>query len=150
MQNSELFPMLGAVSMVALMVWAIIEWRRSKHKFDLHNKLLDKFSSSQELNGFLSSRGGNKFLDFLTIGSLRPKEKLLGSISKGIIFLFLGIAIFFVGPFMSHQAEESNGLQAFGILTMVLGAGFLVSTFISYKLSKKWGIIDTERTEQSE
>lgn len=147
MQSSELFPMVGSVGIVLLIVWAILEWRRSKHKFDLHNKLLDKFSSAQELNGFLSSQGGSKFLDFLTIGSLRPKEKILSSISKGVIFLFLGIAIFFIGPFMSQRVEESNGVQAFGILSMVLGAGFLVSTFISYKLSKKWGIIDTERTE---
>lgn len=147
MQTSELFSMLGAVGMVALIVWAIIEWRRSKHKFDLHNKLLDKFSSAPELNGFLSSQGGSKFLDFLTIGSLRPKEKLLSSITKGTIFLFLGIALFVIGPFMSQNAGESNGIQAFGILSMALGAGFLVSTFISYKLSKKWGIIDTERTE---
>ncbi len=147
MQSSELFPMLGAVGMVALIVWTIVEWRRSKHKFDLHNKLLDKFSSAPELNGFLSSQGGSKFLDFLTIGSLRPKEKLISAISKGIIFLFLGIAIVIMGPFLSPHGEESNGIQAFGILSMVLGAGFLVSTFISYKLSKKWGIIDTERTE---
>lgn len=147
MQSSELFPMVGSVGIVSLIVWTILEWRRSKHKFDLHNKLLDKFSSAQELNGFLSSQGGSKFLDFLTIGGLRPKEKLLSSISKGVIFLFLGIALVIIGPFMGSPGEESNGIQAFGILAMVLGAGFLVSTFISYKLSKKWGIIDTERTE---
>lgn len=147
MQNSDLFGMLGAVGMVALIVWTIVEWRRSKHKFALHNKLLDKFSSAQELNGFLSSQGGNKFLDFLTVGGIGPKEKLLSSISKGIIFLFLGIALVLIGPFMSQHGEQNNGIQALGILSMVLGAGFLVSTFISYKLSKKWGIIDTERTE---
>ena len=39
-------------------------------------------------------------------------------------------------------AEEMKYFSAFGIVIIALGIGFLISTKISYKLSKKWCIID--------
>ncbi|HLP46993.1 MAG TPA: hypothetical protein VK469_13650 [Candidatus Kapabacteria bacterium] len=144
MNNPDLIPMVGSVFIVGMIIWGILEWRRSKHKYELQNKLLEKFSAVPELNDFLKSQGGNKFLDFLTVGGIGPKEKLLASISKGVIFSILGLAFLFIGPFLGGEAAEIKGVQALGVVSMAIGIGFLVSTFISYKLSKKWGIIGTE------
>lgn len=68
-----------------------------------------------------------------------PKEKLLSSFSKGVILVSLGIALILVGQIFM---EEMKYFIAFGIVSIALGAGFLISTFISYTLSRKWGIID--------
>jgi len=137
----------------AWVVWAILEWRKTRHKSQLQNKIVDKFSSVQEFNDFLQSKEGNKFLNFIKFNGLAPKEKLnfikfnglapkeklLSSLSKGVILITLGIALILVGQIFT---EEMKYFIAFGIVFIALGAGFLISTFISYTLSKKWGIID--------
>lgn len=144
MINSDLIPMMGAIVIIGTLVWGILEWRKSRHRYELQKTLLEKFSAVPELNDFLKSQGGNKFLDFLTVSGIGPKEKLLASISKGVIFSLLGLAFLFIGPFLGGEAAEIKGVQALGVVSMAIGIGFLVSTFISYKLSKKWGIIGTE------
>jgi hypothetical protein len=123
----------------AWVVWAILDWRKTRHKSQLQNKIVDKFQSVQEFNDFLQSQEGSKFLSFMKFNGLAPKEKLLSSLSKGVILVTLGIALILVGQIFT---EEMKYFIAFGIVFIALGAGFLISTFISYTLSKKWGIID--------
>ncbi|MCP5105425.1 MAG: hypothetical protein GY950_18695 [bacterium] len=142
MDEHPWIPMLATVIITGMIVWVILEWRRLRHKAGLQNKLIDKFSTGTELNDFLQSSGGGKFINFLTLGGSGPKEKLLSSITKGIILTFLGIALLFIGPFLQETIKEVRGFQAFGIAAVAIGIAFLVSTFISYKLSKKWGIIE--------
>ena len=123
----------------AWVVWAILDWRKTRHKSQLQNKIIDKFSSVQEFNDFLQSKEGNKFLSFMKFSGLAPKEKLLSSLTKGVILITLGIALILVGQIFT---EEMKYFIAFGIVSIALGVGFLISMFISYTLSKKWGIID--------
>ncbi len=123
----------------AWVVWAILEWRKTRHKSQLQNKIVDKFQSVQEFSDFLQSKEGNKFLNFVKFSGLAPKEKLLSSLTKGVILVTLGIALILVGQIF---IEEMKYFIAFGIVSIALGVGFLISTFISYTLSKKWGIID--------
>lgn len=145
MSNPDLIPMLGGVTITGTLVWGILEWRKLKHNYELQSKLLDKFNVVPELNDFLKSQGGNKSLNFLTAKGIGPKEKLLASIAKGIIFSIVGLAIMFIGPFLGGgDINDIRGVQSLGIVSIAIGVGFLVSTFISYKLSKKWGIIDPD------
>ena len=123
----------------AWVVWAILDWRKTRHKSQLQNKIVDKFQSVQEFNDFLQSKEGSKFLNFIKFNGLAPKEKLLSSLSKGVILITLGIALILVGQIFPGEMKY---FIAFGIVFIALGAGFLISTFISYTLSKKWGIID--------
>lgn len=123
----------------AWVVWVILEWRKMRHKSMLQKNIVDKFSSAQELNDFLQSQEGNKFLNFLKFNGLAPREKILSSLSKGVILSFFGIALVVIGQIFT---EEMKYFNAFGIVIISLGVGFLISTFISYKLSKKWGIIN--------
>jgi hypothetical protein len=123
----------------AWVVWAILEWRKMRHKSHLQNKIVDKFSSVEEFNEFLQSKEGNKFLNFIKFSGLAPKEKLIASLTKGVILITLGIALILVGQIFT---EEMKYFIAFGIVSIALGVGFLISMFISYTLSKKWGIID--------
>ena len=120
-------------------VWVILEWRKLRHKSKLQSKIVDKFSTAQEFSDFLQSKEGSRFLNFLKFNGRAPRERILSSLSKGVILSFLGIAIIVIG---SLFAEEMKYFIAFGIVLIALGVGFLVSTKISYNLSKKWGIID--------
>ena len=123
----------------AWVVWAILEWRKTRHKSQLQNKIVDKFQSVQEFNEFLQSKEGNKFLNFVRFNGQTPKGKLLSSLSKGVILVTLGIALILVGQIFPGEMKY---FIAIGIVLIALGVGFLISTFIAYTLSKKWGIID--------
>ena len=123
----------------AWVVWAILEWRKTRHKSQLQNKIVDKFQSVQEFNEFLQSKEGNKFLNFVRFNGQTPKGKLLSSLSKGVILVTLGIALILVGQIFPREMKY---FIAIGIVLIALGVGFLISTFIAYTLSKKWGIID--------
>jgi len=128
----------------AWVVYIILEWRKLKHKNQLQNKIIDKLNSVPELNEFLQTEGGSRFLNFLTIESFSPKEKLLSSISKGIILFMLGAAFFCIDPLFSTITEDARIFTALAFIFCTLGIGFLVSSFISYLISKKWGIIKPE------
>lgn len=128
----------------AWVVYAVLQWRKMKHKNQLQNKIVEKFNDVQGLNDFFQSESGTKFLDFLTIKGLAPKEKILSSIKAGIIMLVLGFAFIFVGPFFTELEAEVRIFQGIAVLVIALGLGFLVSTLISCFLSKKWGLIDKD------
>jgi hypothetical protein len=125
-------------------VYIILEWRKLKYKNQLQNKIIDKLNSVPELNEFLQTEGGSRFLNFLTIESFSPKEKLLSSITKGIILFMLGGAFVCIDPLFSTVTEDARIFTALAFIFVALGIGFLVSSFISYLLSKKWGIIKKE------
>lgn len=125
-------------------VYIILEWRKLKHKNQLQNKIIDKLNTVPELNEFLQTESGSRFLNFLTIEGFSPKEKLLSSITKGIIFIMLGVAFFSIDPLFSTVTEDAQIFAALAFIVSALGIGFLVSSFISYLLSKKWGIIKKE------
>jgi hypothetical protein len=143
MESSELIAMITVLPAMfvfwAWVVWIILEWRKLKAKSVLQSKMVDKFPTAQEFNDFLQSKGGNKFLSFLKFNGLAPREKILSSLSKGIILSMFGISLIILGQVFT---EEIKYFLAFGIVIVALGVGFLISTFISYKLSKKWGIIE--------
>jgi hypothetical protein len=84
----------------------------------------------------------------LTAGGKGLLQKLLSSVYKGVIFCLLGIACIIINPLMAAETEGSKVFTAIGIVGIALGIGFLVSTFISYKLSRKWGIIDMEKMDE--
>lgn len=117
----------------------ILDSKKLKHKSALHNKVVDKFGNVEELNDFLKSENGITFFKSLSIEGAAPKEKLLSTITKGIVSGFLGLSFILVGQIFSEEAEFFNAL---GIIIIALGLGFLVSSFVSMHLSKKWGIIE--------
>ncbi len=126
----------------AWVVWIILEWRKVRHKSQLQNKILEKFTNVQEFNDFIQSKEGNRFLNFLRFNGLAPKQKILSSLSKGVIISFIGISLVLIGRIFP---DEMRYFLAFGVVFIALGVGFLVSTFISYTLSKKWGIMDEDK-----
>jgi hypothetical protein len=144
MPVNELVMFIGMFLFWGWVVYIILEWRKLKHKNQLQNKIIDKLNSVPELNEFLQTKGGSRFLNFLTIEGFNPKERLLSSISKGVLLLMLGIAFIVISPLFSTVTEDARIFMAIGIVFIALGIGFLVSSFISYLLSKKWGIIKQE------
>jgi len=129
-------------ALIGWLIWSILEWFRMRNKSQLQNKILEKFTTVQEFNDFIQSEEGNKFLKFISYNGFAPRQKILSSLSRGIIISFIGVSLILIGQIFPGEMKY---FLAFGIIFIALGLGFLVSTFISYTLSKKWGIIDGDK-----
>lgn len=133
------FVMIGMFVLYAWVAWIVLEWRKLGRKSQLHHKLLDRFQSPGELQAFLQSEGGERFLKSVSIDGLAPKQKIMASFSRAAVAVFIGIAVLIVGVIMPEFLEFY--LSA-GVIILGLGLGLFVSSLISLNLSKKWGIFD--------
>jgi len=113
---------------------------------ELHNRLLEKFSSAGEFTAYLQSAGGRGFFENLAVESAAPLSKILSSIKAGTILTTLG-AGFFILAITSKTEDAANALFIVCTVALALGIGFLISSAISYRLAKNWGIIPADKNQ---
>ena len=145
---------IGVGIAVGLMTWLIrtfVDYRRwsrlSKVQAEVHTKLMDRFSSNEELLAYIKSPAGAKFLESTPI-TLDPGPRTLGaplgrilwSLQGGVVLMCAGIGLWIVSARVG--AEAAQAMQAFGVLALALGTGFVVSAIISYVVSRKLGLIE--------
>lgn len=122
-------------------VWAILQWRKMRHKSQLNHKIIDKFGTAQEFFDFVKTEGGDRLLQSVGLDGLGPKEKILSALTKGIVLTLLGISLIVISQLF---AGEIKYLAILGIVVFTLGIGFLITTYVSYRLFVKWGLMDEE------
>jgi hypothetical protein len=129
-------------------VWVIgVNIRRSrsgKQIAELHSRLLDRFSGNQELIAFLEGESGRRYFEALESDVKDPLSRILNGVQLGVVLTLLGLSLFVVHPAQADDVER-DALQLIGTATIALGIGFLVSTVVSYRLSKSWGLLDKNK-----
>lgn len=142
-----LLPILISISFIVMVGWVIgICVSAMRHRVnvrtqtELHNRLLEKFDSASEFASYLQTEAGQRFFDSLISDRVTPMSKILGSIQNGTILSILGVGLLFLG--MIYRASDEGVFTIFGVIALALGAGFLISAGISYRLSKAWGLFD--------
>ena len=141
---------------LSTLIWLIkttIEHRRwsrlSKIQAEVHSKLMDRFSSNDELMTYVQTPSGRRFLEsgpspLQEPASPRmaaaPFTRILWSVQIGIVMLALALGLLFVSGNTVEEAKQFFFI--FGCLALALGAGFTVSAAASYVLSRKLGLFD--------
>lgn len=133
-------------------VWLIrtlIEHRRwsrlTRTQAEVHNKLLDRFTSNEEVLAYMQTTGGKRFLESAPIPMDGPRavsapiNRILWSVQVGLILAAAGAGLQYVGR--SVEKTVAQPLMAMGVLAVAIGAGFLVSAFVSFILSKRLGLL---------
>lgn len=133
--------------MIIAFAWVInqiiIAFRNRIHlraQTEFHNKMMEKFSSAEEFTAYLQSEAGHSFFENLASEPVTPLTKILSSIQKGTILTLLGFGLIFLGKSFTAQ-EGGNIMYVIGVISFMTGAGFLVSSGISYRLAKNWDLI---------
>ena len=118
--------------------------RTSKQVTQLHARLLDRFAGNQELIAFLEGESGRRYFEALESDLKDPLSRILNGIQAGVVLILLGGSLIAV---KSGQTDEMarNALAILGIPGIALGAGFLLSAVISYRLCKSWGLLGRNR-----
>ena len=146
---------IGAVILLIMsgVIWLIktlIEYRRwsrlSKIQTDVHNKLLDRFTSNEDLLAYIQTPSGKRFLESAPIAIDSPRSigaplgRILWSAQAGAVLTVLGIGIELVSR--SSLEEVAPPLAALGAVVIALGVGFLVSAFLAYILTRRFGLLN--------
>jgi hypothetical protein len=138
------------------LIKTMIEHRRwsrlSKIQTDVHNKLLDRFTSNEDLLAYIQTPAGRKFLESAPIPMDSPRSisapvgRILWSAQAGAVLTVLGLGFEVVAE--SAVEEISGPVAAMGAVVIALGIGFLVSAVLAYLLSKRFGLMHHEAPAQ--
>ena len=107
--------------------------RRMKAQAELHGRLLDKFSSAQEVIAFLETPGGAHFVDSFSSDREEPTSGVLRSTHRGIVLVVVAIGC--LGLTRAY-GWDNNPLLVVGVILLCLGIGFLISAAVSHRLSR--------------
>lgn len=133
--------MVAATAYVAgLIVAAFRDRAHLRAQTELHNRMMDKFSSADDFTAYLQSDAGRRFFENLSGEPTAPLAKILGSIQKGAILTLLAVGLFVLSR-VSVMPDGGNVMFIIATIVLMIGLGFLVSAAISYRLSKTWGLI---------
>jgi hypothetical protein len=150
---------LGAFAVFCVVMFAlfslikyIVEYRRwnriSRVNAEVHNKILDRFGSNEELLAYVDSPAGRRFLEATPIAPNAPPARsvsapygrILLSVQVGIILVALAIGFMFITGRAIDEVQPV--LASLAALSFCLGLGSIVSAGASYVLSRKLGLLE--------
>lgn len=144
---------------LAWLVRTVIEqkrWNRlSRTQSEVHNKILDRFSTSGELLDYIRTPAGTKFLESAPIPlhaesapQNAPLSRVMWSIQIGVVIAAASIGTLLVSG--RFEKESSQELFALGMIGASIGAGFIASAVVSLFLSRRLGLWQPARPERAD
>jgi hypothetical protein len=143
------------------LIWltkTLIDYRRwarlSKVQVEVHSKLLDRFSASDELLAYIRTPAGSRFLESAPIPLdaaparvSAPLGRILWSVQVGLVLVCAGIGF----AYMSGRTlpEVASLVWVIGVLAISLGVGFVLSAGVSWLLSRRLGLLEPATAEPS-
>ena len=134
---------------LAWLIKTVIDHRRwtriLKIQTDAHTKLLDRFTSNEDLLAYMQTPAGRRFFESAPIPLESPRSlnapigRILWSAQVGTVLTLAGFGLEVVA---ARAIEDiSQPLSAVGVVVIALGIGFCVSAVMAYVLSKRLGLI---------
>lgn len=141
------FAIFGGILM--WLIRTIIDHRRwsrlTRTQAEVHNKLLDRFASNEDMLKYISTPAGQRFLESAPIQLDGPRSisspagRVLWSVQVGIVLAAAGMGLKIVS-FTAIDKDVSQPLAAMGILGIAIGIGFIVAAAASFVLSRRLGL----------
>ncbi|KAA6457230.1 hypothetical protein DYQ86_23145 [Acidobacteria bacterium AB60] len=150
---SDMPPVFALVAFLIAATWGIrvfVENRRWSRTFklqsDVHTRLIDKFSTNQELAAYMQTEAGRRFLEASPIplhdeASRRVPNavaRVLTPVQIGTVLILLGIGFLLlrnVGP------DYDAPMRVLGVLILMPGIGFLLSAGLTWFLATRMGLM---------
>jgi hypothetical protein len=160
-QRQEFYALLAGVAgfiaflvITGILVWVIRtivtsrRWTKiSKAQFEVHSKLLDRFTSNEDLLAYMQTSAGRRFLEAAPVrlpdeprSMAAPFSRILWSVQAGVVLLLTGVGLLYVSStFIDEPAEL---FRVIGVIALALGGGFVVSAGAAYVLSRRLGLLE--------
>jgi len=146
-------PLLGVSVFFGALIWLIrsfMENRRWNRIFKLqsevHGKLIDKFSSSQELAAYMETEAGRRFLEAAPIPVGFEQEqrvpnalaRVLTPLQIGIVLVLLGLGCYLL---RFASTDMKIPMLILGTLALMPGLGFIISAGVTWVLAGRLGLM---------
>ncbi len=149
----RLGPLIGIVCFIFAIVWIVRlsleghRWNRTfKQQSEVHSRLIDKFSTSQELAAYMETEAGRRFLEAAPVpmgGTLGPQmpnaiARVLTPLQIGIVLALLGsglLALRHAGP------DTYEPMLILGTIVLMPGIGFILSAAATWVLAHRLGLL---------
>jgi hypothetical protein len=145
--------MLAFACFLAALIWLsrqFLENRRwgriFKLQSEVHGRLIDKFSSTQELAAYMETEAGKRFLEAAPIPvGFEPQQRVPNAVARVLTPLQIGIVLVLLGVgfyFLRHTRPEMNApMLVLGTIALMPGLGFIISAGITWVLAGRLGLI---------
>jgi hypothetical protein len=152
MEGISIFAVMAMV--IGGLVWLIrtlLEHRRwsrvSRVQTDIYNKLLDRFTSHEDLLRYVQSAAGKDFIQGaiapISTGTpspvSAPVSRILWSAQVGVILFAIGAGLQLVSGRL--HADVSASVSTLGVLALCGGLGFAASAVVAWIVSRRLGIL---------
>ena len=150
---NEMPPILGFGAFLVALIWmirAFLENRRwgriFKMQSEVHNRLIDKFSSNQELALYMGTEAGKRFLEAAPIPvGFEPEQRVPNAVARVLTPLQIGVVLVLLGAglFMLRNVspEMHIPMLVWGTIAIMPGLGFIISAAITWFLAGRLGLI---------
>ena len=153
---SDVLPLIGISIFLLVFMWTLrlfLENRRWSRIFTLqnevHGRLIDKFSTNQELAAYMETEAGKRFLEAAPIpvgidsGQRVPNAvaRVLTPVQIGVVLVLLGIGFLLLrhaGPDMDKP------MLVLGTVILMPGLGFIISAGITWVLASRLGLMPSK------
>jgi hypothetical protein len=151
---NDVVPFLVFVGVLAAVLWLfhqVMENRRWSRIFKLqtevHNKLIDKFGSSQELLTYMDTEAGKRFLEAAPIPvGFGPEQRMPNAVARvlnplqiGVVLTLLGIGLLALRNQLGVEMRAPMLLM--GTVVLMPGIGFILSAGITWVLAGRLGLM---------
>jgi hypothetical protein len=153
--GSEIIIVPAMFLMIGYIVFVVVDGYRRRQQTrvytEFHSKLLDRIGSAKEFGDFFGTDAGDRFLSALSSSdSAAPQLRILRSLQIGLVLLSVGIGFFILLDQRTFSIEAADGLMVMATAAAAVGAAMLVSSAMSYVLSKRMGLIERSRGKRDQ
>ena len=137
---------------IVFLVRTVVEhwrWQRAmKAQTDFNTKLIDRFSSSEDLLAYLQSPQGKALTEAPALPQAAPRamgaplSRIFWSMQSGVVLGALGGGLILVSG-TAGEPEVATFLNGVGVVVLMIGLGFAVSAIVSYVLSQRLGLVQS-------
>ena len=148
-----LLPSLGFLVLLGALLWLIrtlIDNRRwgriFKMQSEVHGRLIERFSSNEELLGYMGTEAGKRFLEAAPIPVDFDRDRRVPAVlSRVLLPLQAGVVMTLLGAGLlglRHSLPEiAAPLLVFGMVVLMPGLGLIVSAVITWILAGRLGLM---------
>ena len=138
---------LGAIIWLVRVFLENRRWSRIfKLQSEVHGRLIDKFSSSQELALYMGTEAGRRFLEAAPIPvGFEPEQRVPNAVARvltplqiGIVLSLLGLGFYLLRN-TSHEAHLP--MLILGTVALMPGLGFIISAGVTWVLAARLGLM---------
>jgi hypothetical protein len=122
-------------------------WNRAfKQQSEIHARLIDKFSSNQELAAYMETEAGKRFLEISPAASgLQTMQHMPNAVARVLTPLQVGIVMTLLGIgfiLLRHAGPDmETPMVVLGTLALMPGIGFILSAGVTWVLAQRLGLL---------